>query len=162
MHAKEILRTCKSTRVNNTAQSKWKSRHTEISYFFSLEIVCCVWRHPLSEKNCKIKYGPVKYLPLNFWMISMLSAFLNNKVEKCQTNTIFIYSTLRTSIFPVRNSGRKIKRHWDSLRMPIPLDVSPKRSDMAIFMMDIRKRVVRDMWSFRTKLQQTKIAATKI
>ena len=42
MHAKEILRTCKSTRVNNTAQSKWKSRHTEIFYFFSFQIVCCL------------------------------------------------------------------------------------------------------------------------
>ena len=89
MHAKEILRTCKSTRVNNTAQSKWKSRHTEI--FFSFQFVCCLMA-PLIWKKCKIKQGPVnlKYLPLNVWIISMPPAFLNNKVEY-KTNTIFIY-----------------------------------------------------------------------
>ena len=78
----------------------------------------------------------------------MSPAFLNNKVEKYQTKTIFIYSTLRTSIFPDQNSGRKIKSHVNSSRMPIPY-VSPKRSDMAIFMINSYKRVVRDMWSFR-------------
>ena len=90
----------------------------------------------------------LKYLALNFWIISMSPAFLNNKVEKYQTKTIFIYSTLRTSIFPDQNSGRKIKSHVNSSRMPIPY-VSPKRSDMAIFMINSYKRVVRDMWSFR-------------
>ena len=47
MHAKEILRTCKSTRVNNTAQSKWKSRHTEIFFF----PVCLLFEDTLNLKK---------------------------------------------------------------------------------------------------------------
>ena len=86
-----------------------------------------------------------KYLALNFWIISISPAFLNNKVEKYQTKTIFIY------ILHSKNINFSRSEFWSENQKSCEFFpyVSPKRSDMAIFMINSYKRVVRDMWSFR-------------
>ena len=77
----------------------------------------------------------------------MSPAFLNNKVEKYQTKTIFIYILHSKNInFSRSEFWSENQKSCEFFKDANPLYyVSPKRSDMAIFMINSYKIVVRDM-----------------